>query len=220
MTHSDEEQSRAGVQARRGQRGAFSPRQILVLLGVVFVAPILVAWLMYFGAERGWMSGGTTNRGTLIEPPRTLSLPGGMIGAAGQPFPQDFLMGKWTLVYVGDLPCEAVCRETLHSLRQVRLAQGEEMRRVQRLFLTADRMQGELAGILADYPDLAVALFSEGQAGALASQLDLDGPAMQGAGRVYLVDPLGNLMMYYPRGADPRGMVKDLERLLKYSQVG
>jgi cytochrome oxidase Cu insertion factor (SCO1/SenC/PrrC family) len=43
---------------------------------------------------------------------------------------------------------------------------------------------------------------------------------MQEADRVYLVDPLGNLMMYYRPGADPRDIVQDLEKLLKYSHVG
>jgi cytochrome oxidase Cu insertion factor (SCO1/SenC/PrrC family) len=43
---------------------------------------------------------------------------------------------------------------------------------------------------------------------------------MQGAERVYIIDPLGNLMMYYPPGAEPGGMLKDLQKLLKYSQIG
>jgi cytochrome oxidase Cu insertion factor (SCO1/SenC/PrrC family) len=193
---------------------------VLVLLGVLFVAPVLVAWLIYFGSEQGWLSGGTTNRGRLIEPARPLKLPAGMVGPAGEPFPEDFLSGKWTLLYVGAAGCGASCSETLHSLRQVRLAQGEDMRRVQRLFLVADAEGADLQGVLADYPQLAVALASPAQTQAIAPQLGVDGIPMKGAGRVYLIDPLGNLMMYYPPGADPRGMVKDLERLLKYSQIG
>ena len=37
---------------------------------------------------------------------------------------------------------------------------------------------------------------------------------------IYLVDPLGNLMMRFPRDPDPSKMLKDLQRLLKYSGIG
>jgi hypothetical protein len=43
---------------------------------------------------------------------------------------------------------------------------------------------------------------------------------MEAAGRVYFIDPLGNLMMYYRPDADPGGMLKDLRKLLKYSKIG
>ena len=44
-------------------------------------------------------------------------------------------------------------------------------------------------------------------------------PAMR-VDHIYLVDPLGNLMMRFPRDPDPSKMIKDLQRLLKYSRVG
>jgi hypothetical protein len=37
------------------------------------------------------------------------------------------------------------------------------------------------------------------------------------ASHIYLVDPLGNLMMRFPHEPDPSRMIKDLQRLLKYS---
>jgi len=37
---------------------------------------------------------------------------------------------------------------------------------------------------------------------------------------IYLVDPLGNLMMRYPRDPDPAKLLKDLQRLLRYSRIG
>jgi hypothetical protein len=37
---------------------------------------------------------------------------------------------------------------------------------------------------------------------------------------IYLVDPLGNLMLRFPRDPEPRLMIKDLARLLKASQIG
>jgi len=37
---------------------------------------------------------------------------------------------------------------------------------------------------------------------------------------IYLIDPLGNLMLRFPRDPDPSRMVKDLQRLLKASRIG
>ncbi len=208
------------AQAGRQQRGFVSSRQALVLLALLFLTPPLVAWLMHLSAEHGWRPSGTTNQGTLIEPPRPLSLPAGLVDATGAPIRQDFLGGKWTLLYIGGDACGEACRNTLYNLRQVRLAQGENIRRVQRLFLVAETAAADLPEILADYPDLAVALLSRAQAAAIAPLFSVDGTPMQGADRVYLVDPLGNLMMYYRPDADPRGMIQDLQRLLKYSHIG
>jgi len=207
-------------QAHPRQRRGLGPRQVLVLLGLIFVAPGLLAWLMHMKAEDGWLTRDTTNKGTLIQPARPLSLPEGLIGASGAPFPPDFLKGKWTLLYIGDTACTDPCRKSLYALRQVRLAQGENMRRVQRLFLVTDSGAANLRSLLADYPDMAVAFAPVPQTKALAPLFSVEGIPMKGANRVYLVDPLGNLMMYYRPDSDPRGMIRDLEKLLKYSHVG
>ena len=106
-------------------------------------------------------------------------------------------------------------------MRQVRLAQGENLRRVQRLFLaTGASPESGLQEVLMEYPDMAVARLSPEQAAMIAPVFSIEGNPMQGAGNVYLVDPLGNLMMYYGPDADPRGMIQDLQRLLKYSHTG
>jgi hypothetical protein len=46
------------------------------------------------------------------------------------------------------------------------------------------------------------------------------GTALDVSGRVYLIDPIGNLVLSYAPDADPTGMRKDLARLLRLSQVG
>jgi cytochrome oxidase Cu insertion factor (SCO1/SenC/PrrC family) len=212
--------SGAGPDCRR-QRGFVNSRQALVLLALLFLMPVLVSYLMHLRAEHGWRPAGTTNKGALIQPPLPLTLPSDLVSATEQPVSQDFLGGKWTLVYIDDAACGEKCRNRLYQMRQVRLAQGENLRRVQRLFLvTGVSDSADLSTILADYPDMAAAWLSPGQAEAIAPVFSVEGISMQGADNIYLVDPLGNLMMYYPPDADPRGMIQDLQRLLKYSQIG
>ena len=206
---------------RRNQRGFVNSRQALVLLALLFLMPVLVSYLMHLSAEHGWRPAGTTNKGSLIQPPLPLTLPAGLVSATGEPVSQDFLGGKWTLVYIDDAACGEKCRNRLYQMRQVRLAQGENLRRVQRLFLVTGASDStDLSTILADYPDMAAVRLSPGQAGAIAPVFSVEGISMQGADNIYLVDPLGNLMMYYRPDVDPRDIVQDLQRLLKYSHTG
>lgn len=202
------------------QRGFLTSRQALVLLGLIFLAPTFVAWVMHNSTEEGWQPEGTTNRGNLVHPARPLQMPADMAndGVALQ----DYLQGKWTLLYISNADCGETCRNNLYKMRQVRIAQNENMNRVQTLFLlNADGIPDELAGFLAqEHKDLAVALLSATQAASIEPQFRVDEIPVREAQRVYIVDPLGNLMMYYQPDADARGMLRDLQKLLKYSKIG
>ena len=202
------------------QSGFLSSRQGLVLLGLLFMTPAFVAWVMHNSSEQGWRPQGTTNRGTLVHPARPLALPEEMM-IAGQSA-NDFLQGRWTLLYIGDADCDAVCNENLYKMRQIRTAQNENMRRIQQLYLGWDEaIPAPLTALLAnDYKDTAVTLMTTDQVRQIAPYFLIDGVSMQAAERVYIIDPLGNLMMYYPPDADPGGMLKDLKKLLKYSKIG
>ena len=202
------------------QRGFLSSRQAFVLLALLFMTPAFVAWVMHNSSEQGWRPEGTTNQGTLIHPARPLTLPAEIV--VGEQPAAEYLQGLWTLLYLGDGDCDAACNENIYKMRQIRIAQNENMRRIQRVYLVRDEaLSPELQVLLEkEYRDMAVQLISAEQ----FEQLDPlfrvdDGPLLE-TERVYIIDPLGNLMMYYPPDADPGGMLKDLKKLLKYSKIG
>ena len=154
-------------------------------------------------------------------PPRMIDLPANIGTRTDMTLTADYLRGKWTLVYIGDAQCDEVCLQNFYKMRQVRLAQNENVRRVQRLFLlTGKEIPEALSTILEKYPGMEVALLSPDQAGATVPLFEVDGLAAPGSERVYLVDPLGYLMMYYAPDAEPKGMLNDLKKLLKYSRFG
>jgi cytochrome oxidase Cu insertion factor (SCO1/SenC/PrrC family) len=181
---------------------------------------VFVAWVMHHSSDEGWKPEGTTNKGNLVHPARPLVVPADIV--SGCMSLQDYLQGRWTLLYIGDAGCDETCRNNLYKMRQVRIAQNENMQRVQTLFLLhADSLSDELNGFLAqEHKDMAVALLSAAHAAAIAPQFQVDATPVMGAERVYIVDPLGNLMMYYLPDADARGMLLDLQKLLKYSKIG
>ena len=113
--------------------------------------------------------------------------------------------------------CDESCLRRLYDTRQVRLALDREMDRVQRVFV-ADSDCCELKALRASHPDLILVQDTEAAAPLLAM---LPGEAAaQESHRVYLIDPLGNLMMFYPLDAPAKGMLEDMKRLLRLSQIG
>jgi hypothetical protein len=194
-------------------------RRLLVGLGVLFFAPLAVSFYLYYGPS-GWRPDRRVNHGDLIDPPRPLpdvSLP--MLGRDAGPTKSDFLKGKWTLLYVGPGSCSARCRSDLYNTRQVRMALNRDMDRVQRVFI-ADGECCDRQFLEAQHPDLVTVRATPGAAPLLGLLPTFDGVAAIAADRIYVIDPLGNLMMSYAPDAKPKGMLEDLKRLLGLSHVG
>lgn len=189
-------------------------RRVLIGLALLFFAPVGLSFYLYYGHST-LQPGRRVNVGDLVQPPRptppvALSrVEGGTTGA-------DVLLHKWTLVYVDEGGCDPRCRGALYDTRQVRLALDRDMDRVQRLFIAARCCE---AAFLAAHPDLLV-VRADGAAAPLVAMLAVDGLPAGSSGRVYVIDPLGNLMMYYAPEAKPKGMLEDLKRLLRLSHIG
>ena len=196
-------------------------RRLLIGLALIFFGPLGVSFYLYYG-HGSWHPGGRVNAGDLIVPPRplpSLALP---LQSSGET-DSEFLRRKWTLLYVQQGPCAERCRASLYETRQVRLALDRDMDRVQRVFI-ADGDCCDFQFLREQHPDLIAVRMSPTAASLLAF---LPRGAGNGSGggdanaqRIYLVDPLGNLMMSYAPDAKPKGMLEDMKRLLRLSQIG
>jgi len=176
---------------------AWRGRLKLALLALFFGAPFVLAWLAWW---LDWAPGTTSNYGELITPARPLE------GA-----PLDGLRGKWVLVTFDLAACDAYCEKKLYFMRQVRRAQGKDQERIARLWLVTDGGQ--------PHPELLSSI--QGTVVEPGSAADARFPAAGArSDHIYVVDPLGNLMMRYPRDPDPSRMLKDLQRLLKVAGFG
>jgi cytochrome oxidase Cu insertion factor (SCO1/SenC/PrrC family) len=190
-------------------------RTLVWMLFAVFFAPLLIAFILYYGAE-GWRPAGGTNHGELITPARPLPTPA-LTSAANAALEPHFLRGKWTLVYIGEGRCDARCREALTLMRQTRLALNDDLTRVQRVFLATGECCDERY-LEAEHRGL-IAAKADGEAAASLLKA-FPGAEDGGSGRIYIVDPLGNLMMSYAPDAPPKGLFEDLKTLLKWSHIG
>ncbi len=178
----------------------------------VFVAPILLGTLLFFNLDKLGFEKGAVNYGTLIQPafPAQINdLKQGNKKAARE----ETLAKKWTMLYIEPNDCDEACLARLQLIKRVRLLMNEQMRRV-RTVLVSNKTVGELVSVK-ENPDLVVTHVDMASSTFLKQYPELDKTP------VYLLDPLGNLMMYYPQeNPDIKKIIKDLLKLLKYSHLG
>ena len=187
-------------------------RRNVVLIGAIFLLPVAVVFALYYGGI--WSPAGSSAKGQLIHPPQPLEV-AGLRHADGTPAGADLFQGKWTLLYIGDGACDEACRTALTYSRPSRLALNNEMKRVQRVMLATQHCCDQ-------------AYFEREQQGLLA--LDASSPDAQKllaqfpgerANTLYIVDPLGNLMMRHDAGqVINKDLLTDLKKLLKLSHIG
>ncbi len=193
-------------------------RRRLLLLVAIFSLPVLIAYALYFS---GWRPETGGNYGELVQPPRALPELA-LQTLDGEALRVSELRGKWTLFMFGAAECLTPCAATLDKMHRIILAQGKEAARVRAAFVVTDlRARDWLQYAIKDYPGTLVLTGSADTMRMLVSYFTLSqGAPLNDPNRIYVVDPLGNLMMSYPAEAEANRMRKDLARLLRVSQVG
>lgn len=193
------------IEQRRAGR-----RKMFALLAVC-LAPLIASYLTYYVIKPQ----ARTNYGALLDPRAHAAPPLGITTLDGRPAALDALKGKWILLQVAQSECAPPCRTRLHDMRQLRLAQGKDKERVERVWLITDREPLETL-LMREYDGTHML---RADAAALNAWLPADAGTVP-TDHLYLIDPLGNLMMRFPKDADPNKIKKDLAKLLKVSRIG
>ncbi|MEP7084167.1 MAG: hypothetical protein ABI854_05470 [Betaproteobacteria bacterium] len=182
-----------------------SSKRPLYLLAAVCLAPFIASFALYFF----WTpEGGQVNYGTLLTP---RPLPAALLRTqSGETIRLDSLRGKWILLTLDPPGCDESCAKKLYATRQARTMTGKERERVQRLWLTTTD-GAPPAELAAAHPDLLVAAAPPALLAALPASA---------ATAIFLIDPLGNLILQYPTDPDIKKLNKDLGRLLYASRIG
>lgn len=203
--------------SRPDERQARRSRIQLLLIFALFLLPPVSAWVAWkYLGDAGVDS--TSNAGTLVSPARPLAV-SGLSRSDGTEFQDADLRGRWTFVVFAADDCDERCREQLYLTRQVRLAMSKDIPRVQRVLILARQPMPALAQWLADeHADLQWVVRGA-RSEELLQRFSGEGFSPDGA-QYFLVDPLGNLMMMYGLDVPATGTKRDLQKLLKISQIG
>jgi len=169
------------------------------LLLAMFILPIAFGTLFFY-ANPNYFSESTVNYGELVRP--VIATDEGDIEIDGAS-----LQGIWTMVYVSS-SCNNVCEKAVADMKTIRTLMNADMRRIQRMIIiednstpTSDDMALIKARVASEKLTQSLKKYTENA--------------------IYLIDPIGNIMLYYePQNIDIRLVIKDLKRLFKYSRIG
>lgn len=188
-------------------------RKQFLLLATLFFAPVVLAVLFYFAFPE-WQPDRKTHYGQLIQPARPVP-EFRFVDEEGKAQDRSVLQRRWSFIYLADAECDVPCQQKLYQIRQIRTLLNEKRQRVQRVYVApnAEALAAARQQLEPTHPDLKF--------------VALDGGAdphrffkAQDPQALYLVDPLGNWLMVYPAEAESPGILKDIKRLLRASQIG
>ena len=187
-----------------------SNRMLFIVLAVC-AAPLIFSYFTYYVIKPQ----SRTNYGDLIDP-RAYPIPDlGLKQLDGEPAALQQFAGKWILLQVDQAACAKPCADKLYYMRQLRLTQGKEMDRIERVWLITDDAPLDTA-LMKQYDGMRLLRVD---AKKLAAWLPVQ-EGTQAADHLYMIDPLGNLMMRFPKDPDANKIKKDITRLLKASRIG
>jgi hypothetical protein len=195
-------------------------RSIRPLIAVLLVslAPVVFALLAYYVPSLGLRPGTRTHYGLLIEPQRPIPGDLALRDAQGRPYDLNQLKGQWLLISAGPGACPESCVRGLFVLRNSHASQGKAVDRLERVWFITD-----------DAP--AAPVVEEAYAGTHVLRADparladwlapgAANPAAELARGLWIVDPLGHLMMRFPDAQQPEAVRDDIRALLKNSRIG
>lgn len=188
-------------------------KKTLLMIIAVFVAPILLGTIIFLNSDNLGLSSETTNYGKLVQPIVALSVEGVDVNGTAADV-EKLVRNKWTLLYFAPQVCDEKCVARQALLKRIRLLTNEDMRRIQTASIYP-QTPINIEKLNHDYPKMIIGTLSD-KGDAFKAQF----PKLE-EHPIYVIDPLGNLMMYYSGDTpDIKRIMKDFKRILKYSQIG
>lgn len=194
---------------------------LLLLLLASFVIPFIVGEFAY---KKHWYKGGETNKGQLLQPP--LAFADLQARAAdGKVLDASFAKDSWWMLYVLPADCAAACRNRLFQMRQSPLALGKEGDRLRAVLVVTGPVAAETEALL--QKEFSSFLRIDASVAQLDKVMAPAASTASQAGLLYLMDPMGWIMLTYPPEADEKTSIiraedalDDLRKMLKNSRIG
>lgn len=191
----------------------------LVLVFLCALAPIVAAFVMYYNPQ--WWPEESSNYGTLLDPQRPMPAAQDLqlTTLDGKPFDLQSLKGKWLLVSVGEGACPEACARKLFITRNSHASQGKNVDRLARVWFITDDAEVPQKVLEAYRGTVMVRARPEQLARFLLARDTVQGqPGLLDP--IWVIDPLGNLMLQFPADADGVKVRKDISKLVYNSRIG
>jgi hypothetical protein len=214
---------KTGIQEGAEQKKHRSKTPLIIIL-LMSLAPLVAALIVYFIPEL--RPEGSAAYGELVQPQRPMpnakDLP--LTTLDGKPFDLDSLKGKWIMMAADGAACPESCARKLYIIRNTHASQGKHVERLARVwFITDDApvpekvLEAYKGAVMVRVNPVVLQQFLLGGApGSVTPE-----QARQGLSTpIWVIDPLGNLMLQYPAVADPEMFRKDIRMLIKTSRIG
>ncbi|MEE9321273.1 MAG: SCO family protein [Granulosicoccus sp.] len=194
-----------------------SSRKNLIVIFAWFFIPLFFAFIWYKLLPEGYRPNNTTNNGDILESIFTLD-DFSHQDVSGIRFSNVDVEKVWTLLQFVNGSCDEACSRSLYDTRQLRVALGKDIKRLNRVvILDADTPADINQKMWASHPDLRVLIGSdngmEKQVRRQVKELEI------GENSLFLVDPLGNVMMHFSSKLTPKEIKSDIRKLFKLSQI-
>ncbi|MDH5391772.1 MAG: SCO family protein [Gammaproteobacteria bacterium] len=191
----------------------FKPYMLWLLI-FTFIAPIAAAyWLYNVGGTEN-----TVNRGEFINPvvqllDMQLQTVGGEVATEKQ------LYGHWHMMFFMNADCDKKCEETIYTMRQIKTSLHKESPRFVNLLIHFDKNISDefRAKIESHYANFDRYI---GDKEVFNRMLGYSGEELANKNIIFMVDPIGNVILKYSRDKTAKDIISDIKRLLKASQIG
>ena len=189
-----------------------------VIAMLIFLTPILVIlsstiWY-YSGAS---LPEGRVNNGQLLSPPIDV----GKLGVTYdyQPFNIETIERDWMIFQFIKGECSLICEDAAYVARQANIALNRESIRVSRFLLSDSDKNFD---ILEKYKPLNHGTY--GESSLITKEFESQNINPFEEGSLFIVDPLGNIIMFYGPKEDKnenfKQILEDLKKLLRVSKIG
>lgn len=182
---------------------------------IAFIAPVVLAYIMFFFVEVKSF----VNHGELLNPILHIK-DFGLKDDKNELIPQDDLTYKWRLISFLKADCDQKCESRLYDSRQIHTSLGKDRHRIIRMFVHLEPAGEALTNLIAETHENVIHV--NGDPDAIVKSLgdNVHDDLGINNNEIYIMDPMGNVMMRFTQDQPNKDFLYDLKKLLKASQIG
>jgi len=184
----------------------------LWVLTATFLIPAILAYGYFYFGDRPTIK----SNGELIIPIvdiHTLKI----TAKDGTELTEEELTPHWRMAYFVGASCDSSCQDSLYLMRQTNIGIGKFQDRLNHAIVhLAEPDKAFLDLIEKEYSKNTGRIYTKAGNITALSKLEDNPDKMES---IYLIDPLGNIMMHFPKNLDPKLIRKDINKLLKVSRL-